>query len=152
MGGKGKASRLVGRVKIQTRRTRVIRVEPDAVQRPGQACRCGERTYRPSTVTIVIRQMSGNFCFEAVLQAKVSVATKTDCYYHTLWINPINIFRVHPSLPTNLKSSVTHPLLTFSPNPNVSTAVSTVSSAIARYVVHFPPAIVNNPLLLTWII
>ena len=64
----------------------------------------------------------------------------------------MNMFLHHPSLPINLRHCVTQPFVTLPSNPNALTASSTVSSAIALYIVHFPPAIVNNPDSDTWII
>jgi hypothetical protein len=61
-------------------------------------------------------------------------------------MRPINMFRVHASLPTRRTDSVTHPFVVRSSNPKALTASSTVSSAMARYVVHLPPAMVKSPL------
>lgn len=60
------------------------------------------------------------------------------------------MFLLHPSLPIKRSVSVTHPLFTRSSSLNSLTALSTVSCAIALYVVHFPPAMVSNPLGLTY--
>lgn len=59
------------------------------------------------------------------------------------------MLRDQPSLPTRRSCSVTQPR--FGLSAKTSTALSTVSSAIERYVVHLPPAIVSRPLSLTWI-
>ena len=134
------------------RLTRITGTKTNTIQWPCFAGSVSEFTNCPSAVTVVVREVFCDFRFKTELKKSSSAKPFVPkAKFLTRWIKPMNMFRLHPWLPTNLKSSVTH-LPALPCRQKTSTALSTVSSAIALYVVHFPPAIVNNPLSETWII